>query len=455
MEKIFTKKGFNAFLLLVDLAIIYLSTFVTYLLFKDSLSAYEDNLQAFISISPYIGIFYMIIGHIFELDKPKEFTFLGVAYSVVLSIVCLFMLTMAMSFLTRKFAYPRSILIVSSSIQIILLTFWHLVINKRYLIESNKKKVLVIGYEKAKGLARKLLNSDGMWTNIQCICAPDSENLKKNLTDCDVVFLSDDVDENKKQSIAEHCIKMQKDFFYEPKNQEIFLFNSNLVQVGDTPILKVKAFGGNMEQNVPKRILDVILSSIAIIVLLIPYLIVAMILKSGGGSVLYKQERVTQGGRIFYIYKFRTMIENAEALSGPTLAQNSDTRITRLGHFLRATRLDEIPQIYNILIGDMSIVGPRPERPFFVEQFSKDIPEYNLRHTVKAGLTGLAQIQGKYNTSAADKLKYDLLYINNYSFALDLKLIMRTLNILLKKSSTEGVRDFESHENIINQLIEK
>lgn len=455
MEKIFTKKGFNAFLLLVDLAIIYLSTFITYLVFKDSLSAYEDNLHAFISISPYIGIFYMIIGHIFELDKPKEFTFLGVAYSVVLCIACLFMLTMAMSFLTRKFAYPRSILIVSSIIQIILLTCWHLVINKKYLIESNKKKVLVIGHEKAKWLARKLLNSDGMWTNIQCICSPDSINLKKNLTDCDVVFLSDDVGESKKQGIAEHCIEMQKDFFYEPKNQEIFLFNSNLVQVGDTPILKVKSFGGNMEQNLPKRILDIILSSVAIIILLIPYLIVAVILKSGGGSVLYKQERVTQGGRIFSIYKFRTMIENAEALSGPTLAQDTDTRITRLGHFLRATRLDEIPQIYNILIGDMSIVGPRPERPFFVEQFAKDIPEYNLRHTVKAGLTGLAQIQGKYNTSAADKLKYDLLYINNYSFALDLKLIMRTLNILLKKSSTEGVKDFESHENKINQLIEK
>lgn len=455
MEKLFTKKGFNAFILLVDLVIIYLSTFITYIIFKDSLNAYEANLHAFISISPYIGILYLIIGHIFELDKPKEFTFLGVAYSVILCILCLFMLTMAMSFLTRKFAYPRSILIVSSFIQIIVLSLWHLAINKRYLKESNKKKVLVIGYNKAKSLARKLLDSNKMWTNIQCICTPDSVNLKKNLANCDVVFLSDDVGESKKQGIAEHCIEMHKDFFYEPKNQEIFLFNSNLVQVGDTPILKVKSFGGNMEQNIPKRVLDVILSLIAILILFVPYLIVAIILKSGGGSVLYKQERVTQGGRCFNIYKFRTMIENAEALSGPTFAQDTDSRITKLGHFLRATRLDEIPQIYNILIGDMSIVGPRPERPFFVDQFAKDIPEYNLRHTVKAGLTGLAQIQGKYNTSAADKLKYDLLYINNYSFSLDLKLIMRTLNILLKKSSTEGVRDFDSYESKINQLIEK
>lgn len=149
------------------------------------------------------------------------------------------------------------------------------------------------------------------------------------------------------------------------------------------------------------------------------------------------------------------MIENAEAVSGPVLAQESDKRITKLGHILRATRLDELPQIYNILIGDMSIVGPRPERPFFVEQFCKEIPEYNLRHRVKAGLTGLAQVQGKYNTSVQDKLKYDLLYINGYSFAMDVKLIMQTLTVLLKKSSTEGIKEAIENEELINRLAEE
>ncbi len=146
------------------------------------------------------------------------------------------------------------------------------------------------------------------------------------------------------------------------------------------------------------------------------------------------------------------MVENAEAVSGPVLAQDVDCRITKLGHFLRATRLDEIPQIYNILIGDMSIVGPRPERPFFVEQFCTEMPEYNLRHRVKAGLTGLAQVQGKYNTSVRDKLKYDLLYINGYSYALDIKLIMQTLNILLRKSSTEGLKSVSDIEKEVEEL---
>lgn len=149
------------------------------------------------------------------------------------------------------------------------------------------------------------------------------------------------------------------------------------------------------------------------------------------------------------------MIENAEAISGPVLAQDVDNRITKIGHILRATRLDEIPQIFNILIGDMSIVGPRPERPFFVDQFSKEMPEYNLRHRVKAGLTGLAQVQGKYNTSVQDKLKYDLLYINGYSLALDIKLIMQTMNILLRKSSTEGLKTVTELEEEIENLTRR
>lgn len=146
------------------------------------------------------------------------------------------------------------------------------------------------------------------------------------------------------------------------------------------------------------------------------------------------------------------MIEDAEALSGPMLAQETDPRITKMGHFLRATRLDEVPQIFNVLKGDMSIVGPRPERPFFVEQFIKELPEYDLRHRVKAGLTGLAQVQGRYNTSTRDKLKYDLLYINAYSLILDIKLILQTLNILLRKDSTEGVKDVDNLEEEIEKL---
>ena len=193
----------------------------------------------------------------------------------------------------------------------------------------------------------------------------------------------------------------------------------------------------------------------ALVIFFIPFVFVYLALKIGGGTAFYVQERITRDNKVFKIYKFRTMVENAEAISGPVLAQEVDKRITRLGHILRATRLDEIPQIFNILIGDMSIVGPRPERPFFVEQFCEEMPEYNLRHRVKAGLTGLAQVQGKYNTSVRDKLKYDLLYINGYSLALDIKLIMQTLNILLRSNSTEGVKSVEELGDEIERLTRR
>jgi lipopolysaccharide/colanic/teichoic acid biosynthesis glycosyltransferase len=133
------------------------------------------------------------------------------------------------------------------------------------------------------------------------------------------------------------------------------------------------------------------------------------------------------------------MIPNAEQISGPILAGEKDSRITKIGKFLRMVRLDELPQLINILKGEMSIVGPRPERPFFVEQFEQELPEYHYRLKVKAGLTGLAQVEGKYNTTVEDKLRYDLIYINNYSVWKDFLIMLRTIKILFIKSSTEGV----------------
>lgn len=455
MERLFTRRDFNILILLFDLVIIFLSIFISYIIYKDNLASPEDSLSAVITMAPYIGLFYLIIGHVFELDKPKEFSFFGVAYTVIVAVLCLFMLTMAMSFFTQKIFYPRSIMVLSSVIQIVLLTIWHLFINKKYLIDNTKKTVLVIGYDKAKDIARQLLNSKSMWANIKKICKPESPNLDLYISEYDIIFVTEDVDENIKQNLAEECAKKNKEFLYEPRYQELFLFNANFVQIDDTPILKTRPFDIDHGSSMMKRALDIFIASIAGVVFFIPGIIITILLKAGGGSVLYRQERITQGGRMFYIYKFRTMIENAEAISGPVLANEDDNRITKLGRILRIIRLDEIPQIYNILAGDMSIVGPRPERPFFVERFAKEIPEYNLRHRVKAGLTGLAQVQGKYNTPVREKLKYDLLYINSYSLALDIKLMMQTLTILLKKSSTEGIRNWDSHDELLEKITEK
>jgi lipopolysaccharide/colanic/teichoic acid biosynthesis glycosyltransferase len=161
-----------------------------------------------------------------------------------------------------------------------------------------------------------------------------------------------------------------------------------------------------------------------------------------GGKVFFIQERVKEGEDTFNIIKFRSMKETKDDEVLP--ATKDDDRITKVGRFIRNWRIDEIPQLINVLKGDMSIVGPRPERKEHVEIYSRDIPEFKYRLRVKAGLTGLAQVYGKYNTTAYDKLKLDLIYIQNFSLILDLKIILRTIQILFKKESAEGFTEEDS-----------
>ena len=172
-----------------------------------------------------------------------------------------------------------------------------------------------------------------------------------------------------------------------------------------------------------------------------------------GGPVIFSQERVTVDGRRFRVYKFRSMIVNAEKDGVAVLASQHDSRITPVGKVIRATRLDELPQLYNILRGDMSLVGPRPERPEIMKKYEESIPEFSYRLKVKAGLTGYAQVYGKYNTTAYDKLKMDLMYIENYSLLMDLKLLFMTVKVMFMKESTEGLSKEQLDELISKEHV--
>jgi Undecaprenyl-phosphate glucose phosphotransferase len=178
-----------------------------------------------------------------------------------------------------------------------------------------------------------------------------------------------------------------------------------------------------------KRVLDVVLSLLAMIVLAIPFAIIAALVKrTSSGPVFYKQERMGLDGHAFTVYKFRSMYHHAEDQTGPIWARDDDPRATPIGRWLRHFDLDELPQFWNVLKGDMSIVGPRPERPFFVQQFKHRIPQYMLRHKVKAGITGWAQVNGwRGNTSLEKRIEYDLYYIENWSVTLDLKIMWLTV----------------------------
>ena len=207
------------------------------------------------------------------------------------------------------------------------------------------------------------------------------------------------------------------------------------------PIFRVRRSEPGPEILMLKRAFD-ICASLTALILLSPFmLITALVIKLyDHGPAFYKQTRLTKDGKHFNILKFRSMKVSAESDGVARLASENDDRITPIGKVIRAIRFDELPQLINILKGDMSIVGPRPERPEIAEQYLKELPAFNLRLQVKAGLTGYAQVYGRYNTEPVDKLKMDLMYINNLSVIEDLRLIMATVQILFQKESTQGIQ---------------
>ena len=222
------------------------------------------------------------------------------------------------------------------------------------------------------------------------------------------------------------------------------IMSSEKMHMFDTPLLLFRNRGLTVEQQVIKRVFDIVVSFLMLAGLSPLLALIALLVKCyDGGPVLYSQERLTKNGKVFRILKFRSMRVDSEK-AGARLAMKDDDRITPVGKILRNIHFDELPQLINILRGDMSIVGPRPERPEIAAEYTKEIPEFPFRLKVQAGLTGYAQVYGKYNTTPYDKLKLDLTYIENYSFFMDLQLIATTVKILFQKENTEGVEHWQT-----------
>jgi Undecaprenyl-phosphate glucose phosphotransferase len=214
-----------------------------------------------------------------------------------------------------------------------------------------------------------------------------------------------------------------------PDLLQVIALRARLEDLDGVPVININDVPLQGLNSAIKRALDIAMSSVALVVLTIPLLIIAVLVKlTSRGPVLYRQERMGLDGKRFTIVKFRSMFDDAERETGPVWAREDDPRVTPLGRFLRKSNLDELPQLWNVLCGDMSIVGPRPERPHFVEQFKHRIPQYMLRHKVKAGLTGWAQVNGwRGNTPLEKRIEYDLYYIENWSVKLDLKILWLTV----------------------------
>lgn len=312
-----------------------------------------------------------------------------------------------------------------------------------------RRLLLVYGQPHALDLLGKLRQREDRYKIEKIVSAEIGEEPILAMADSyDGVMLCD-IPTPVRNFILKACFEKSIRVYMTPKISDILVRNSTEMHTFDTPLLLSRNNGLTMEQQFGKRCLDIAVSVLLIIIASPIMLLTALAVKLyDKGSVFYKQKRLTIDGREFYVYKFRSMRMDAEKDGVARLASEHDDRITPVGKLIRMTRIDELPQLWNVLKGDMSLVGPRPERPEIAAEYETWLPQFKSRLKVKAGLTGYAQIYGKYNTTPYDKLKLDLTYIQNYSFVMDLKLLMLTVKILFMKESTEGVSASEEMPGI-------
>ena len=312
-----------------------------------------------------------------------------------------------------------------------------------------KDMVMIYGSKRSVSLKAKMDSRSDKYRISKMIHVDEGyDAIVAQIVEYDAVILND-IPAQIRNDLLKFCYGKGIRTYVAPKLTDIINMGATNISLFDTPLLLVRGKGLSYTQRAVKRLMDLVMASVVLVLASPVMILVAAAIKlEDGGPVFYKQKRVTRGGKVFEIYKFRSMVVDAEKDGISIPATDRDPRITRVGRFTRATRIDELPQLLNILKGEMSVVGPRPERVEHVEEYTARIPEFSYRLKVKGGLTGYAQIYGKYNTTPYDKIRLDLMYIEKYSLMLDIKLILMTLRIMLKKESTEGfAEEQESEEN--------
>ena len=377
----------------------------------------------------------------FKIGKARVFEIL---YSQTVSILC----TNAFSYLQlcligrwqlMENGLPMVYLTVTEIIVVLIWSFFARWAYKK--LYPTKKMLLVYGAYSPDNLIKKIRSwGDSYELHDVISIEEDFETIKAQILLNRNVVLTD-IPAQIRNELLKFCFEHDIRCYCVPKISDVMIRSAEPVQLMDTTLLLLRNMGLAADQKAAKRLFDVILSAIGIIVAAPIMLVIALCIKIyDGGPVLFTQDRLTEGGKVFKVYKFRSMRvadESAEYI----MTRKNDSRVTPVGKIIRNIHFDELPQLFNILKGDMSIVGPRPECPQLAEEYQQIIPQFHYRLKVKAGLTGYAQVYGKYNTTPYEKLKMDLHYIENYSFFLDLKLIVLTVRILFQKENTEGIED--------------
>lgn len=366
---------------------------------------------------------------------------MDVLYSQILSLVCANVFAYAEIVLISRKYLAATPLVEITVLQIIAILVWVFICKRIYAVLYPPRQMLLVFYDRSPDDMIAKMHTRRDKYEICDLADLNKETLEDvcNMVSNYEAVLIYDMPAYERNIIMKRCFTESVRTYVTPKISDILLRGSDNIHLFDTPLYLSRNQGLSGEQLIIKRLVDLLVCIPVSVILLPMFLVIALLIKLyDGGPVLYKQPRLTANGKVFDIYKFRSMKMDSED-NGAQLAKKDDDRITPVGRVLRAIHFDEFPQLINIIRGDMSLVGPRPERPEIAEQYKEIIPEFDFRLKVKAGLTGYAQVYGKYNTTPYDKLKLDLTYIENYSFWLDLKLLLLTFKILFQKENTEGV----------------
>ncbi len=329
-------------------------------------------------------------------------------------------------------------------IQMLILSIASFCANSIYFVLYKARKMLaVFGDEEGFKLINKMTEIPDRFRVEQGVNANTHtlDEIKHLIDKYECVILCN-VEQNLQRDILLYSYANQKRTYLLPSIADIIVSNSYEIQIADIPVLMNRNRGLTDEQRFVKRLIDILVSASLIILFSPLMLLTAIAVKIGdGGPVFFKQNRITRNGKIFNILKFRSMVVGANKYKGVKKTEKDDKRITKVGRIIRKYRIDELPQLFNVLVGDMSMVGPRPENAENVYEYCKTRPEFELRHRVKTGITGFAQIYGKHNTTPENKLNMDLTYIETYSILQDFKLMILTAKTVFTKNSAEGFDD--------------
>ena len=390
-------------------------------------------------IGSYTLILFLIT-KLYDGFKLGYLRLMDVLYSQILALLCSNVLMyIQLCIISRDYMNPIR-LVEMTVVELVAIVAWVLLWSWIYTkIYPPRRLLLVYGGRPPKNLVEKLHSRKDKYQ--VCEMVPAGGGLRAVLEGIDryenVVLC--EMPPEVQSRIVEYCFQRSIRSYIIPKITDIMLLGAEQIHLFDTPILLMRNQGLGVEQAIVKRFMDLVISSLMLLLASPLMLLIALGIKvQDGGPVIYKQKRLTKDGKEFEIYKFRSMRMDSEKY-GARLAQKKDGRVTSIGKIIRNLHFDELPQLFNILKGDMSLVGPRPERPEIASQYQKQVPEFDFRLKVKAGLTGYAQVYGKYNTTPEDKLKLDLFYIEHYTVWMDVKLLLLTFKILFQKENTEGI----------------